>query len=49
MKNTIGISIVIQFILTIILIHSCETEKLPVISTTVATAISYTTATSEEK
>jgi len=46
MKNLIRISRVILFILTIFLIHSCEPDKPPLVSTTAVTAISYTTATS---
>ncbi len=45
-KNIIRISRVILSILTIFLIHSCEPEKPPTLSTTAVTAISYTTATS---
>jgi len=48
MKNIIRISRVILLIPSIFLIHSCKKEKPspPVITTTVVTAISYTTATS---
>ena len=43
MKNAVRISGVI---LSIFLIHSCEPDKPPLVSTTAVTAISYTTATS---
>jgi uncharacterized protein (TIGR02145 family) len=46
MKNLFRISRVILPILSIFLIHSCDLFKPPIISTTVVTAISYTTATS---
>ncbi|MCX6321955.1 MAG: hypothetical protein NTX93_09185 [Bacteroidia bacterium] len=47
MKNSIRISRVILFILSIFLIQSCEKKPTaPVISTTAVTAISYTTAAS---
>jgi uncharacterized protein (TIGR02145 family) len=46
MKNSIRISRVIIFLLTIFLIHTCVPEKPPTLSTTTVTAISYTTATS---